>query len=80
MKLDLLVTENELEIREAEGTATQMMAAICIITKGIAEAFATDGGPAQPVFCASVAACLQNFLVTHPEQLEPQLETQEVSE
>lgn len=76
MKLDLLVTEHTLEIREATGTPAQLMAAICIITKGIAEAFATDGGPAQPVFCASVAACLQHFLVTHPEQLE----TQEVSE
>lgn len=76
MKLDLLVTENSLEIREAKGTATQMIAAIAVIVKGISEAFATDGGPAVPVFCASVADCLMHFLVAHPEQLE----TQEVSE
>ena len=76
MKLDLLVTENSLEIREAIGTATQMIAAISIITKGVADAFATDGGPAVPVFCASVAECLWHFLVEHPEELE----TQEVSE
>lgn len=76
MKLDLLVTDNSLEIREAEGTATQMIAAISVITKGISEAFAADGGPAVPVFCASVADCLTYFLVAHPEELE----TQEVAE
>lgn len=76
MKLDLLVTDNSLEIREAQGTATQMIAAIAVTVKGISEAFATNGGPAVPVFCASVADCLMHFLVAHPEQLE----TQEVSE
>ncbi len=72
MKLDLLVTKNYLKIREASGTATQMIASIAIIVKGISEELATNGGPAVPVFCASVADCIMHFLVEHPEQLETQ--------